>query len=733
MYARRTTLRKQRIVYVTQQCFEILWFILAGTLVLLMILYWNNYYLGGLLFLVVLICVLCIKKVHQRYEVSRLSSSSSSSLIHGYQNENENENENRNGNQNNEMTSLTIETEELLSSGGGDPLRAIVIEESKTTVPMSVVVDTHSSLTAPLLKNLDTNLTTATLIVNANAANETKSTHLNPIVTAPLPLLTVNTNNTEPLPSLILDVDHTLLESLVFQANNSEKKQLFDEVYNANADHKNKSIVDVTFDKQNKNPIKINWKAGQSFGDERLIYRLKLDHRLFFDGIIKTSSPEDSLESCVVVAIKFRPGIFTFVEQCMNVFLVDVYTMGIRAYAIIVVALIEYMLNNNNNNNNNNSPKKNLFFRRIVSRENHPDNETSSKYLFKEFWRHDDCLVIDDNANNVWSNYMNHLIQIKRYAFWNDKLTTIADHVDAVHETTKKKFLYNVGTMTDVGDLNELNNLYLLSDKNKKTKKNEEKEVAQNASIIINENFGQILCTLYSVLKFRKNIKEQQCKLINNVNHSSPSEFMNNVNHSSSSSSELINNVNHSSSSSSESIPTDHKHENKQPCDLSVVLHTYKQMTKARWYFENEQWSSCLINLKCICQIFYKQLCIPIPTQCWIMGSIASKKIRKWKSSKKWHTRWIASEANCPTAHCSRAEVHFQLQDYLLALRDCNVALQSIPEGEEFAYFDIQFVLMIRARIFEALRWDTLGQADRSIIQEIRMMKKIDKNKIQYI
>ena len=104
--------------------------------------------------------------------------------------------------------------------------------------------------------------------------------------------------------------------------------------------------------------------------------------------------------------VKFRPGLFKFLEQASKRFLLHIYTHGTREYAENIAKLID--------------PAKEYFQARILSRSDCPDG-LRQKELSRMFPSGTAMVGVVDDRDDVWSDYLSNLYKIEPYAFWKVK------------------------------------------------------------------------------------------------------------------------------------------------------------------------------------------------------------------------------------------------------------------------------------------------------------------------
>ncbi|KAI8969704.1 hypothetical protein BDB01DRAFT_840117 [Pilobolus umbonatus] len=103
----------------------------------------------------------------------------------------------------------------------------------------------------------------------------------------------------------------------------------------------------------------------------------------------------------IVYTIKFRPGLFDFLQKMAELYEMHIYTMGTRSYAEAVVKELD--------------PEGTYFEDRILSRDE--SGSMTEKRLERLFPSDTSKVVIIDDRADVW-NYSPNLIHIKAYEFF---------------------------------------------------------------------------------------------------------------------------------------------------------------------------------------------------------------------------------------------------------------------------------------------------------------------------
>jgi FCP1-like phosphatase family protein len=101
------------------------------------------------------------------------------------------------------------------------------------------------------------------------------------------------------------------------------------------------------------------------------------------------------------ILVKMRPHLSSFLEQASNLFELNIFTMGVKNYALAIAERLD--------------PEHRLI-KRIVSREDFPD--TNTKTLQGTFPDSQDTVVIIDDRRDVWMSNLSNLIQISAYDYF---------------------------------------------------------------------------------------------------------------------------------------------------------------------------------------------------------------------------------------------------------------------------------------------------------------------------
>ena len=99
--------------------------------------------------------------------------------------------------------------------------------------------------------------------------------------------------------------------------------------------------------------------------------------------------------------IKLRPGLQKFLENISKIYELHIYTMGTRAYAVNIAAIVD--------------PDRKIFGDRILSRDE--SGSMTAKNLQRLFPVDTKMVVIIDDRGDVW-NWSDNLIKVKPYDFF---------------------------------------------------------------------------------------------------------------------------------------------------------------------------------------------------------------------------------------------------------------------------------------------------------------------------
>jgi FCP1-like phosphatase family protein len=101
--------------------------------------------------------------------------------------------------------------------------------------------------------------------------------------------------------------------------------------------------------------------------------------------------------------VKLRPSLLSFLHKAKELFEINIFTMGLKSYALAVAEVLD--------------PQHN-FINRIVSREDFPT--TDCKTLDFAFPDTQNSVVIIDDRRDVWCHNLSQLIQISPYDYFRE-------------------------------------------------------------------------------------------------------------------------------------------------------------------------------------------------------------------------------------------------------------------------------------------------------------------------